>query len=189
MSGPTAHHSLLGLAQTRRSLLQHRAQTFCTAFTDLPNNPPAKILSEHFTTENPRITEHGPSWANTLLPFLGKTFCGIEGCKEYFALLAQTLEFIPLQDSFPRSKEGFIVDDCAEVGTADAGVGKGWDGRGAVVIVGKGKFKAVKTEKEWEERFIYRLSEFDEDGRIGHWEIWADPLSAWVAVGGGNTPK
>ena len=37
--------------------------------------------------------------------------------------------------------------------------------------------------KEWDEEFIYRFSGFDEEGKIGWWEIWADPLSAWVAVG------
>ena len=33
---------------------------------------------------------------------------------------------------------------------------------------------------------LYRLSDFDEQRRIGHWEIWADPLSAWEAVGAGE---
>jgi len=54
--------------------------------------------------------------------------------------------------------------------------------RGVVCVVGKAKFRAVRTKKEWQESFIYRLSCFDEEGRIGHWEIWADPLSAWKAV-------
>lgn len=44
-------------------------------------------------------------------------------------------------------------------------------------------------EKSWEEDFVYRLSGFDEEGRIGHWEIWADPLSAWDAVGDGEVEK
>ena len=45
-----------------------------------------------------------------------------------------------------------------------------------------GKFASVKTGKSWEEDFVYILSEFDEEGRIGRQEIWADPLSAWMAV-------
>ncbi len=53
-----------------------------------------------------------------------------------------------------------------------------------VTVAGKGVFVARETRKEWSERFIYRFSGFDEEGRIGWWEIWADPLSAWVAVGG-----
>lgn len=46
-------------------------------------------------------------------------------------------------------------------------------------------FKSVRTGKGWEEEFVYVLSEFDDEGRIGRQELWADPLSAWVAVGGG----
>jgi hypothetical protein len=56
-------------------------------------------------------------------------------------------------------------------------------GRGAVSVVAHGIFESVKTGKKWEEDFIYRLSGFDEEGKIGCWEIWADPLSAWDAVG------
>lgn len=77
------------------------------------------------------------------------------------------------KDTFP-GPEGFIVD-------ADAVV-EGEDGRGAVSVVGKAKFESMKTGKSWE-KFIYRLSGFDDVGRIGHWEVWADPLSAWEAVG------
>jgi hypothetical protein len=51
-----------------------------------------------------------------------------------------------------------------------------------VSVVGKGKFASKKTGKAWDEQFIYRFDEFDSDGKIGHWEIWADPQSAWEAV-------
>jgi hypothetical protein len=80
-------------------------------------------------------------------------------------------------DAFPNFSEGgFVVDVDAEV--------EGEQGKGVVTVVGKGSFKSLKTGKGWSESFIYRLSGFDDEGRIGHWEIWADPLSAWVAVGG-----
>lgn len=69
-------------------------------------------------------------------------------------------------DAFP-GEGGFIVD-------ANAGM---------VSVVGKGHFASKKTGKGWDEQFIYRFSEFDEEGKVGHWEIWADPLSAWEAVG------
>ena len=175
------HHEV---AQTRYSLLKERTQSFCSAFLDLSNNPPEKILDDHFTKSNPRITEHGPSWASKRLPFLGKAFTGRDACLQYFKLLAQTLEFIPNKDTFPEP-EGFVVDDQANVHPdgSHSGSRKGYDGRGVVSVVGRAKFKAIKTGKAWNEQFIYRLSDFDEDGRIGHWEIWADPLSAWVAVG------
>lgn len=69
-----------------------------------------------------------------------------------------------------------MVDVDAEV--------EGEQGKGVVTVVGKGAFKSLKAGEGWSESFIYRLSGFDDEGRIGHWEVWADPLSAWVAVGG-----
>jgi len=56
--------------------------------------------------------------------------------------------------------------------------------KGVVSVVAKGVFRSRKTGRSWKETFIYRLSGFDEEGRIGWWEIWADTLSAWEAVNG-----
>ena len=88
-------------------------------------------------------------------------------CDKYFELLGKTLSFHPDENTFPPADE-FIVDATV----------------GAVSVVAKAKFGSVKTGKSWNETFIYRLSSFDKEGRIGYWEIWADPLSAWEAVGG-----
>ncbi|KAK4508184.1 hypothetical protein PRZ48_001922 [Zasmidium cellare] len=169
-----AHHEH---AQTRHSLLKTRTKAFCAAFLDLPSNPPQKLLQEHFTPTQPCITEHGPSWASSCLPFLGRTFTGVNECLQYFDLLSKTLEFIPSPDTF-GDEGSIVVDENARPGDGDAGAG------GLASVKGKAKFKAIATGKEWEEEFVYRLSGFDEDGKIGHWEVWADPLSAWVAVGG-----
>lgn len=81
------------------------------------------------------------------------------------------------KDAFP-GLEGYVVDTEAVVGEGDMDVGR----RRVVSVVGKGTFQSIRTGKEWQEEFIYRFSGFDGDGKIGHWEIWADPLSAWVAV-------
>ncbi|KAF1975120.1 hypothetical protein BU23DRAFT_552542 [Bimuria novae-zelandiae CBS 107.79] len=150
-------------AQTRTSLLRSTAHAFCTALIAPP--PPNELLSTYFT-HSPSITEHGPSWATARLPFLGKTFAGREACGEYFNVLSGVLEMHLPDDAFP-GPAGFIVD-------AEAGM---------VSVVGKGHFVSTKTGKGWDEQFIYRLSGFDAEGKIGHWEIWADPLSAWDAVG------
>jgi len=81
-------------------------------------------------------------------------------------------------DAFPNIESGEYVVDAA------AATGKGEDElKGVVTVVGTGTFASIQTGKEWSEKFIYRFSGFDQKGRIGHWEIWADPLSAWVAVG------
>jgi hypothetical protein len=126
---------------------------------------PADLLSQHFGN-TPKITEHGPEWAQARLPFLAKTFSGKEGCQEYFKMMTDVLDMALPSDAFP-GKEGFIVDSEADM----------------VSVVGKGRFTSKKTGKAWDEQFIYRFSEFDGQGKIGHWEIWADPLSAWEAVG------
>lgn len=80
--------------------------------------------------------------------------------------MTEILEMALAKDAFPGPEE-FMVD-------AEAGM---------VSVVGKGRFTSKKTGKGWDEQFIYRFSDFDEEGKIGHWEIWADPLSAWDAVG------
>ncbi len=82
------------------------------------------------------------------------------------------------KDTFPSPDEGgYVVDANAGVSNEGGNHGK----RGVVSVVGKARFESVKTGKGWNEEFIYRFSGFDEEGRIGHWEIWADPLNAWVA--------
>ncbi|KAI9725172.1 MAG: hypothetical protein M1828_003353 [Chrysothrix sp. TS-e1954] len=166
-----------GNAATRKELLRLKTKEFCNAF--LNAKPPDKILSDFFVQLDPRITEHGPEWAQTRLPFLGSTFKGFEGCLEYFRLLGQVLEFQPSEDTFPPSEE-FIVDDTARVSTESPGT----EAFGLVSVVAKAHFKSIETGKIWHETFIYRLSDFNDEGKIGHWEIWADPLSAWEAVSG-----
>lgn len=104
---------------------------------------------------------------------------------EYFDLLSQTLKMDIREDSFPDpSSGGYVVDSNATAEDDSDGCGGGNGGRGMVSVVGKGTFASVETGKKWSEKFIYRFSGFDEEGRIGRWEIWADPLSAWIAAGG-----
>ncbi|KAF2716723.1 hypothetical protein K431DRAFT_323634 [Polychaeton citri CBS 116435] len=159
----------------RYSQLQSRSLAFCNAFLRLQDNPPGKILFGHFTTTtDPKITEHGPSWASSRLPFLGKTFSSRDECLEYFKLLAETLKFIPNKGTFP-SKEWFIVVDKAN-GRHNPAVPEKLQLKGQVSVVRKATFKAVKTGKSWEEEFVCCLSEFGEDRKIGHWEIWAERL-------------
>ena len=166
-------------SQSRYALLKSRTHAFCSAFMDLSRHPPGTLLSEHFTSSNPQITEHGPKTER--LPFLGKTFSGRDQCLTYFDLLGQTLEFVPHKDTF-LGESGIAVDDRAS-GSSQGIHGGGESATGVASVVGNATFKAKTTGRSWDEQFIWRLSEFDEEGKIGHWEIWADPLSAWLAVG------
>ncbi|RMZ66789.1 transcription elongation factor s-ii [Pyrenophora seminiperda CCB06] len=154
---------LVMASQTRSSTLRETTHSFCRALIAPP--PPSDLLAQYFSSA-PQITEHGPEWSRSRLPFLAKTFVGREGCEEYFKCMTDVLDMALPDDAFP-GKEEFIVD-------AEAGM---------VSVVGKGRFTSKKTGKGWNEQFIYRFSGFDKQGRIGHWEIWADPLSAWEAIG------
>jgi hypothetical protein len=159
---------------SRSDLLHSKAVAFCQAF--LENLPPDETLDKFFTS-SPRIHEHGPSWATSRLPFLGKPFVGRTECESYFKLLSSTLKFHPNEKTFPPAGE-FIVDTETRI----RGSSGDSEGRGAVSVVAHAMFESVTTGKQWEEDFIYRLSGFDQEGKIGCWEIWADPLSAWEAV-------
>jgi len=130
-----------------------------------------------FVPEGAKITEYGPRWARKKLPFLGQTFEGFDGCMQYFERLAQTLRMNLPKDAFPPDEE-LCVDADAQVNRSDA--------HGVVCVTGKGRFEHRGTGWGWDETFIYRLSGFDEDGRVTHWEIWADPLSAMEAA---NQPQ
>lgn len=154
--------------------LRTTAEDFCKAF--IAKAPPSDTLDKYFSA-NPKILEHGPQWANERLPFLGVTFEGrrpngkvheasSRTCDDYYDLLTSILSFHPAEDTLPP-KEQFMVDP----------------ERKAVTIKLHANFTSVKTGKSWEEEFVYVLSEFDENFKIGSQELWADLLSAWVAVG------
>ena len=170
---------------SREDTLRSTAEAFCRAFVS--GTAPTEVLDRYFTS-NASITEHGPSWATERLPFLGKTFQGRRQpqfsahsdsgkgtgtCDDYYDLLTSTLSFHPNDKTFP-GREQLVVDVNA----------KGPSGsRGVVTVKLQAEFKSIKTGKGWAEEFVYVLSDFDEEGKIGCQELWADPLSAWVAVG------
>ena len=149
--------------------LRSTAYDFCKAF--VAGISPSETLDTFFTPD-PTILEHGPAWATSRLPFLATSFQGrrttatSKTCDDYYELLTSTLSFHPSDNTLPP-REDFMVD--VEKRT--------------VTVKLHAKFASVKTGKSWEEDFVYVLSEFDENFKIGRQELWADPLSAWVAVG------
>lgn len=167
--------------QRRLENIRSVAAGFCKAF--VAGMPPSAMLAQFFSSA-PKITEHGPEFAKARLPFLATTFRGRrEGdtgqkgsqdtCDDYYDLLTSTLSFHPDPDTVPP-EESFLVA-CAR--DADGG----W--QCGVTIKLHASFSSIKTGRRWSESVVYVLSEFDEEAKIGHLEIWADPLSAWVAVG------
>jgi hypothetical protein len=156
--------------QTRSNLLLNVAVSLSRAFQT--RTPPPRILGNCFTGLVPIILEHGPAWAQTRLPFLGREFSGRSKpggeagtCDEYFKLLGDTLSY----SEMAFGPEAFVL-------------GSSKEGEEIVTVVGTARFSSNKTGKSWRETFTWRLSCFDEEGLIGRWDIWADPLSAWNAV-------
>ena len=148
------------MTSQRSIILRTEAASFCQAL--VVRLTPQELLPRYFTL-NPKITEHGPTWCRDRLPFLAETFSGISGkdsCLSYFDALSQTLKMHMDETTFPDNNE-YIVDPDAVV--------EGENGSGVVCVVGKARFESVKTGKSWREQFIYRLSGFDADGKIGHW--------------------
>ena len=170
----------LAALQGRDESLRATANGFCNAF--VAGTPPTEILDKFFTS-SARITEHGPSWAKDHLPFLSTTFSGRRHldtvgathgttCDDYYDLLASTLSFHPTDETVPPQEEFLVA------------INKNLDGEweSAVTIKLHAKFSSVKTGKSWQENFVYVLSDFDRDMKIGCLELWADPLSAWMAL-------
>jgi len=161
--------------RTRAHILREKSHAFCHALVAPP--PPEELISTYFRKDNPKIIEYGPSWCRDRLPFLHTPYEGVSGdnsCQRYFEVLSKILKMHLPKDAFP-GPDGFIVD--AEAVTVGCPTG------GVVCVTGKGRFESVKTGRSYDETFMYRLSGFDDEGRIGCWEIWSDSLSAWDAVG------
>ena len=155
---------------SRASGIRDTAEAFVRAF--IFSSPPTETLDKYFAPDA-KILEHGPAWASERLPFLGITFQGRRSqglstrtCDDYYDLLNSVLSFNPSKDTTP-TKEDFMVDPQT----------------GTVTVKLRATFASIKTGRSWEEQFVYVLSEFDENYKIGSHELWADPLSAWMAVG------
>ena len=104
---------------------------------------------------------------------------------DYYALLGATLKFKPTRSTLPDLAK-FNVDE----------------EKGVVSVVLEGGFESLRTGKGWWERFVYVVGfegvggdgEGEGEGagkgkgkgemKIRRLDLWADPLSAWVAVGG-----
>lgn len=145
---------------------------FCQHFVS--GSSPGILLDAVFTTQTPRIHEHGPEWARQKLPFLHKQWLGrgdgSDTTDQYFNMLGQTLRFFPAEDTIPAAKS-FVVDPFNESG----------------MIRAKCKLQSVATDVSWEEIFVFSFAEFDDKGKIALLEIWSDGLSAWNAVTNGKT--
>lgn len=100
---------------------------------------------------------------------------------DYYALLSSILKFKPTNETLPPF-EAFNVDE----------------EKGVVSVCLEGGFESLVTGGAWVERFVYLVGfegvgegeggqrEGKAERKIQRLDLWADPLSAWVAVGGGR---
>lgn len=151
------------MSDTKEQQMRQSAHGFIHSFG---TKTPRELLDDYFRSDVREICEHGPEWAGTKLPFLGKTFKGTDACLDYFDLLSQTLKMLP--GATLPSLEGVAVDARADCVTFE---------------LSNARWEAVNTGKSWTETNLHRLSGWDHTGqRFAKWEVFADPLSAWDAV-------
>lgn len=142
-------------SDSRYDRLKQTTQSLCAAFA---RTAPVDEVARLFVS-SPRIIEHGPSTPS--VPFLS-TFSGETALIDYMSILARLLTVSDALYSEP------IIDVRQNMVSVKGGGRFTWqDGEGKGIA--------------WDEDFVYLLSEFDAQGRIGKWEIWADPLNAWLA--------
>ncbi|KAI5357079.1 hypothetical protein Slin15195_G053210 [Septoria linicola] len=152
----------------RTNKLRTSCHAFCKALETPP--PPEEILEKHFIS-SPKITEHGPEWARSRLPFVAKTYSGADEFLEYFSTLSKVLSMkmdpAPAPGEFAVQIHSFDHD---EKPVDEGQEPSNRRGSGFVFVQGGGKFSSVEPGKSWNEKFVYRFSEFDQAGKIGHWE-------------------
>ena len=146
---------------TRSDLLE-AAQSLCTAFAD--KEPLDELLSHFSTTHQVSAHEHGLA---LLAPFLGRTFTGLHGpdsVEAYFMLLQDYLTY----DHMSFSE--WTVDLQAR----------------KVCTKGKARFTWTQGDGKgqwWDEQFVYIL-DFDEEGKVTDYQVWADSGAAYLAMRG-----
>ncbi|KAF5364312.1 hypothetical protein D9756_000777 [Leucocoprinus leucothites] len=140
------------MSKNRERLLQ-ATQRFCAAFAEKADIP--TILAHFSKTKAISAYEHGEC---ALAPFLGRAFEGVEGVTRYFEILASLLAYDDLKFS------EYVVD--AE--------------ERKVAVKGQGAFTWLSTQESWDETFAYVL-DFDEEGKVVRYQIWADSGAAYLA--------
>ncbi|KLO08562.1 transcription elongation factor S-II [Schizopora paradoxa] len=136
-----------------RSQLLFSAQAFCDAFRDA--KPIDEILGHFSSTDGVVAIEHG---LPQLAPFLGRNFSGLDGVKQYFETISSVLKYKDMCFS------GFVVDEEARKAS----------------MKGKACFTWLSTGQSWDEVFAYTL-DFDAEGKIKKYEVWADSGAAYLA--------
>ena len=139
-----------------RDELLRSTRDLCNAFS---NHGTIEEIIACFSSSRPeaiRLFEHGSLELG--LPFLGKSFYGVQGVREYFTIVGDVLSYENMEFS------DYVVDEEVMV----------------VSVRGRAKFTWKSTGKSWNEVFIYRI-QLDAENKILVYEVWADSGAAYVA--------
>lgn len=142
--------------------LRATAESLCLAFAGKADQD--TLLSHFSDTHAISAFEHG---LPHLAPFLGRLFTGRRGpdsVPAYFALLSQYLTYEDMTFG------PWVVD-------ADSH---------KVCVKGRAKFTWSEGEgkgQSWHEQFVY-MFDFDQDGKITDYQVWADSGAAYLAKRG-----
>ncbi|KAL4065846.1 hypothetical protein J3A83DRAFT_4360214 [Scleroderma citrinum] len=136
-----------------REQLLDAAKALCDDFS---RKKDLDTILSHFSTAQPCVAlEHGlPEFA----PFLGRTFRGHEGVREYFSLIASLLDYRDMNFS------DYVVDTQVR----------------KVSVKGRARFTWKSTNESWDEIFVYVL-DFDDEIRVYRYQVWADTAAAYLA--------
>ena len=138
--------------RSKRIELLEATVGFCNAFAS--GTDPQKII-EQYLSKKITIIEHGSA---KVAPFLGRTFEGYDGFREY---VDNVMSYLQLDS---MSFDDYIIDVTYA----------------KVAVVGHAHFTAKETGQSWQEVLAYRLL-FDEDTKLTRYEIWADSGSLHLA--------
>ncbi|KAL3475066.1 hypothetical protein BJX99DRAFT_167960 [Aspergillus californicus] len=167
VQSPIAYSKMATQTPITRETLTTATKSLCTAFS---TSAQLETVLETFThNPAPQIHEHG---LQCLAPFLGRTFTGRDGARDYFTRLNECLGIKEMV--FDDEKEWVVDERCM-----------------AVNLRGRAKFSAKGSGEEWEEVFAYRISLAEQaDGRskgevkVQGYEVWADTGAAYLAMRG-----
>jgi len=150
-----------------RARLLASAQALCDAFASQATLD--DLLSHFSTTHQITAIEYGEP---CLAPFLGRPFTGRSGptsVSTYFSLLQKYLKYEDM--SFSE----WVVDTESR----------------KVCTKGSAKFTWIEGDGEgqaWDEEFVYVL-DFDDEGKVTDYKVWADSGAAYLARHGELSTK
>ena len=152
----TSSSSSSNVNHSSREELLRSTEILCDVFAN--HGTIEEIISCFSTTQSDQIHlfEHGSS--DLKLPFVSRSFYGIQGITDYFTIISQTLDYENM------SFCDYSIDEKLRV----------------ISVRGEAKFIWKSTGKSWNEIFMYRI-QLDKEGKILIYEVWADSGAAYLA--------